>query len=77
MIAKQERTHMLLDDLDMDWTYTDAELNRFREMWTNDESIGDIAAELNWTLLKVGLMVIEQAEKGLIEQRGQGLGVVE
>lgn len=73
MIARQERTHMLLDDLDIDWTFTTSEVKRFREMWRADASIGDIARELDWAPLKVGLMIIDQAEKGLIEQRVQGL----
>lgn len=73
MIAAQERTHMLLDDLDIDWTFTTSEVKRFREMWRADASIGDIAKELDWAPLKVGLMIIDQAEKGLIEQRDNGL----
>lgn len=73
MIAAQEQTHMLLDDLDIDWTFTTREVQTFRTMWRADASIGDIAKELDWAPLKVGLMIIDQAEKGLIEQRVQGL----
>lgn len=73
MIAAKEQTHMLLDDLDIDWTFTSSEARTFRTMWRADESIGDIAKELDWVPLKVGLMIIDQAEKELIEQRVQGL----
>lgn len=75
MIAVKERKRMLLDDIDMDWTYTDTQVSAFRKMWQQDAGIGDIATELGWEPTKVALMVIDQAEKGLIEQRRLGLGV--
>lgn len=76
MLAAQEQTHIILEDLNIDWSFTKSDAKRFREMWRTDASIGDIAAELNWEPMKVGLMVIDQAEKGLIERRRQGLGLL-
>lgn len=47
----------------------DSEVKTFCAMWRVDKSIGDIATELGWVPLKVGLLIIDKAEKGLIEQR--------
>ncbi|WP_342512815.1 helix-turn-helix domain containing protein [Sporosarcina sp. FSL K6-1522] len=73
MIAAKERTHMLLDDLDIDWTFKESELLAFRSMWNDGAGLGTIAEELSRSQLEITLLVIEQAELGLIEQRQQGI----
>ncbi|MEK5038789.1 helix-turn-helix domain containing protein [Sporosarcina sp. FSL K6-3457] len=73
MIARQEQTHMLLDDLDIDWTFTTSEVKTFREMWRDGAGLDTIATELGRSQLEATLLVIEQAELGEIEQRQHGV----
>lgn len=73
MIAAKERTHMLLDDLDIGWTFRESEVQMFRLMWNDGAGLDSIAEELGRSQLEITLLVIEQAELGLIDQRQQGI----
>lgn len=73
MIAAKEQTHMLLDNLDIDWVFTRVEVQTFREMWVADFSINSIADEMDRKPLEIALLIIEQAELGEIKVRQQGI----
>lgn len=73
MIAAQEQTHVLMDELDIDWVFTRSEVQKFRTMWSADMSIDSIAKELERKPLEIGLLIIEQAERGEIKVRQQGI----
>lgn len=69
---KKEK-RMLLDKLDINWSFTRWETLVFQMMWRGGESIGTIAEKLDRPILEIGLLIIEQAELGNIKQRKHGL----
>lgn len=46
MIHSKEQKRVLLDDVDIDWVFTERETDVFRSMWKMDMSIDSIAEEL-------------------------------
>lgn len=64
---------LLLDSMDIDWIVRAGEPERFRELWNDGENIEEIAEQLKRKPFEVALMVMEQAERGRIEQRSNGL----
>lgn len=64
---------LLLDSMDIDWIVRAGEPELFHELWNDGESIEEIAEQLKRKPFEVALMVMEQAERGRIEQRSNGL----
>ena len=73
MIHAKEQKRVLLDDVDIDWVFTDRETEVFKAMWEADMSMDSIAEELGRKPLEIGLLIIEQAELGEIQVRQQGI----
>ncbi|MEK5068084.1 helix-turn-helix domain containing protein [Sporosarcina sp. FSL K6-1508] len=73
MILAKEQKRILLDEVDINWEFTDKETLVFRELWERGEDITEIADWLRRPALEVALLIIEQAELGYIKQRENGL----
>ena len=73
MIHAKEQKRVLLDDVDIDWVFTERETDVFRAMWEADMGMDSIAKELGRKPLEIGLLIIEQAELGEIQVRQQGI----
>lgn len=58
---------------DLDFVWSDKEVNDFRYLWKNDAPIQDIAAYFNRTHEEVAILVFDQALKGFIGPREGGL----
>lgn len=55
------------------WIWSDKEVSIFRQMWEEDKSSMEIARVLNCKTLDVALLVMDQAEKKLIQPRSRGI----
>lgn len=73
MIQKKEERRILLDNVEIDWEFTVRETLVFQMMWRSGESAEKIAKKLKRPMLEIGLLIIEQAELGNIEQRRRGM----
>lgn len=73
MIQLKEEKRVLMDGLDIDWTFTVRETLVFQMMWRSNENVETIAKKLKRPMLEIGLLIIEQAELGNIEVRRHGL----
>ena len=71
--ARNEPSILILDDIEIKWTWKESELFRFREMWDDGVPINDLARELGTNRRSVALLVMDQEMKGEIEQRRFGL----
>ncbi|MRG86980.1 helix-turn-helix domain containing protein [Salinibacillus xinjiangensis] len=49
------------------------ELVKFRELWNAGASIFDIAKELKRPKMEIGLIILDQADEGMIKPRKGGL----
>jgi len=65
-------THVLLDELDINWTATSDELELFRDFWDRGLNGLEIANRMGRTSTEVALLIIDQAERGEIEIRRRG-----
>lgn len=61
------------DELDLDFVYTDQQLQRFKEMWSEGVSVQDIAKKMHRKPSEVVLLVFDHAERGLIQNRENGV----
>ena len=73
MIQLKEEKRTLLDDVDINWVFTVRETEAFKTMWNRQENIETIAKRLKRPVLEIGLLIVEQAELGEIEQRKNGI----
>lgn len=73
MVTIQEVKHVLFDESNIKWIWTESELNQFREMWNEKEDIFKIAKAMNCNRNSAVLLVIDQAQQGFIKQRKNGL----
>ena len=55
------------------WIWSNEEVSIFRQMWEEDKSSMEIARALNCKILDVALLVMDQAEKKLIQPRSRGI----
>ena len=69
MIHAKEQKRVLLDDVDINWVFTERETDVFRSMWEINMSIDSIAEVLGRKHLEIGLLIIEKAELGEIQVR--------
>lgn len=58
-------------DIDLSWPISDVE--RFKEMWNNYDSLMTIAKKLGRHPLEVSLLIIDLAESEQIERRPTGI----
>lgn len=65
------RKVLILEDAKFIWD--EEEVKTFVEMWNNSKSSYQIAGVLNCKILDVALLVMDQAEKGKIQQRNRGI----
>ncbi|WP_438312254.1 hypothetical protein [Sporosarcina sp. FA9] len=73
MIQVKEKQRVLLDEVKINWFFTERETDVFRAMWNDRENIETIAKQLRRPALEVVLLVIEQAELENIKERRHGL----
>lgn len=73
MIQLKEEKRTLLDDVDINWVFTVRETEAFKTLWNKQENIETIAKRLKRPVLEIGLLIVEQAELGEIEQRRNGI----
>lgn len=71
--VKHEPFRLLFDDVTVKWKWTESELIRFRQMWREGASINEIGKEFKINKRSIGLLVIDQAEQGMIKPRPGGL----
>ena len=62
---------IILEDRRFIWN--DEELLLFRQMWLEGASVVRIARHFDCKSIDIALLVLDQAEKGLIESRSSGL----
>ncbi|MED1407032.1 helix-turn-helix domain containing protein [Bacillus mycoides] len=67
------KIYIALEEANFIWDERD--IIRFREMWKQDMSLPEMAKELRRHQSEVALLVIDQADKYMIENRPMGLGV--
>ena len=70
---EHEPFHMLFEDVEVKWKWTESELIRFRKMWREGKSINEIGKVFRINKRSIGLLVIDQAEQGMIKPRPGGL----
>lgn len=73
MIQLKEEKRILLDGVEINWTFTFRETLVFQMMWRANENVETIAKKLKRPMLEIGLLIIEQAELENIEVRRHGL----
>ena len=54
MIHAKEQKRVLLDDVDIDWVFTERETDLFRALWEADAGLDSIAEELGRKPLEIG-----------------------
>lgn len=60
-------------NMDLNFRFSKAELKDFKALWKADISVENIAKKLKRKPLEIVLLVIDQGEIGLINQRASGL----
>lgn len=73
MIQVKEVRRVLLDEVEINWVFTERETDVFQAMWNDRENVETIAKKLKRPTLEVVLLVIEQAELENIKERKHGL----
>lgn len=61
------------NDFELNLVFVEEELQTFRELWENDISLKKIAKKMRRHPSEIALLVFDHAERGLIENRQQGL----
>lgn len=54
MIHAKEQKRVLLDDVDINWVFTERETDLFRALWEADAGLDSIAEELGASLWRLG-----------------------
>ncbi|MBK5447466.1 helix-turn-helix domain containing protein [Bacillus sp. TH22] len=67
------KIYIALEEANFIWDKRD--IIRFREMWKRDMSLPEMAKALRRHQSEVALLVIDQADKYMIENRPIGLGI--
>ncbi|MBJ7998074.1 helix-turn-helix domain containing protein [Bacillus mycoides] len=67
------KIYIALEEANFIWDERD--IIRFREMWKQDMSLPEMAKALRRHQSEVALLIIDQADKYMIENRPMGLGV--
>lgn len=66
--------HLFDDDkLDLNLTFTTKQLDDFLDMWENGISVENMALKLKRKPVEIGLLIVDYAERGLIEARETGV----
>ncbi|MFJ7933689.1 helix-turn-helix domain containing protein [Sporosarcina sp. NPDC096371] len=73
MIAAQEVKYVLFEDIEVKWVWRESELMRFRLLWNEGVGISEMAKELHCNQRSVALLIMDQAEQGLVKQRPRGV----
>lgn len=70
-IRPQEQLYIALEDLDFSWTLE--EIEQALQKWNEGLHIGDIAEEMQREEDEVFLLLLDQARKGVIQYRENGI----
>ena len=73
MIAAQEVKYVHFEDITVKWVWRESELIRFRQMWNEGVGIAEMAKELRCNQRSVALLIMDQADQGLVKQRPSGI----
>ena len=57
MIQLKEQKRILMDDVDIDWEFTERETHAFRTLWNKQENLETIAERLKRPVLEIGLLI--------------------
>ncbi len=71
--VKSGDTHLLFQNPAIKWVWTPTELERFRGMWKDGADILTIAKRFKVGQLTIALLIMDQADLGMIKQRASGL----
>ena len=71
--CKKRRNTRYIACEDYDFTWSDEEIKRFRQMWRQGISLPNMAVELGRHQNEVAILVIDQEDKGYIRQRPGGV----
>ncbi|NOU54952.1 hypothetical protein HN020_09345 [Brevibacillus borstelensis] len=71
-MTKSRRTRYIACE-EYDFTWSDDELKRFREMWRKGLHILDISKEMQRHRNEVAILIIDQSERGYIQPRKGGV----
>jgi len=58
-----------------DFSWTEQELKDFREMWNDDLPFNIICRRLERRQIEVAVLIMDQADQGIIKKRKIGLGM--
>lgn len=72
---KESRLNIYIALEEANFIWDERDVIRFREMWNQGMSLPDMAESLRRHQAEVALLVIDQADKYLIENRPIGLGI--
>jgi len=65
--------YIALENYDFLWSEDD--LREFRDMWKKDEPINVICKRLERKEIEIAIIILDQAQKGIIKKRKIGLGI--
>lgn len=71
--CKQHRGNIYIACEDYDFTWSETEVEAFRRMWAEGTPLDRIAVALRRHVNEVAILVIDQAEQGLIKKRPGGV----
>lgn len=71
---KKSRRNLYIALEDLDLLFDESEVVRLKEMWNEDKGILEIAKELGRHQLEIAALIMDQADKNIIQSRPMGLG---
>ncbi|MED1021107.1 helix-turn-helix domain containing protein [Bacillus mycoides] len=74
-VMKESRLKIYIALEEANFIWDERDIIRFREMWKQDMSLPEMAKALRRHQSEVALLVIDQADKYMIENRPIGLGI--
>ncbi|ADH07139.1 MULTISPECIES: hypothetical protein [Bacillus cereus group] len=74
-VMKESRLKVYIALEEANFIWDERDVIRFREMWNQGMSLPKMAKTLRRHQVEVALLVIDQADKYLIENRPLGLGI--
>ncbi|HDR4905010.1 TPA: helix-turn-helix domain containing protein [Bacillus cereus] len=74
-VMKESRLKVYIALEEANFIWDERDVIRFREMWSQGMSLPNMAKALRRHQAEVALLVIDQADKYLIENRPIGLGI--
>mgnify|MGYP001186276485 FL=1 len=70
---KRNRKQIYIACEDLDFTWSLAEIYKFRKLWNDGRSIMEMEKELGRPQEEIAILILDQAAKGRIERRKNGI----